>query len=338
MREAGVIGEKLDSRMPSDEQRRWCLFTSAGDNSAIRLWLAGDAPRRWDLVAAYYGENADEFAEISRLCSFAFATKGSKFQNLKKLILEHPRFFDRYSNVWVCDNDILMSKSQINEAFDIAERAGFWVAQPADLAEGRIAHWITCFAGPGWDYRIVNFVEVRMPIFRREKLTDFLAVYDGSLVGWGIEYWYANFFEADKFRRFGIIDKVRVINPRNQVKGGSEIDQLQPEQSRAAAWEKIREEFGVVEYSPQVFAYGRLAPARDQLAVFLPMKEFPRIRPDWLEALRHSGWRGANWFVKGALIAGALMQTVRGSGWREAIWLLRCGLAMRRQRRAVNYL
>src|SRR6516162_996059 len=83
----------------------------------------------------------------------------------------------------VFTNDILMSnnKSQINDAFDIAERVGFWVAQPADLAEGRNAHWITCFAGPGWDYRIVNFVEARMPIFRREKLTDFLAVYDGSL-------------------------------------------------------------------------------------------------------------------------------------------------------------
>jgi hypothetical protein len=324
--------------MSADEQRRWCLFTSAGDKNAISLWLAGDAPRRWDLVAAYYGDSHDEFAEISKLCSYAFRTKGSKFQNLKRLISEQTQFFDRYSHVWVCDNDIIMSKSQINEAFDIAERAGFWVAQPADLAAGRIGHWITCFAGPGWDYRIVNFVEVRMPIFRREKLTDFLAVYDGSLVGYGIDSWCANFFEADKFRRFAIIDKVQVINPRNQVKGGSEIDQLQPEPLRAAAWEEIREKHGFVEYPPQVFAYGKLAPPNDQLAVFLPMKEFPTIHPAWLEALRHSGWRGAIWLVKAGLIARALMQTLRGSGWREAIWVLRCGLAMRRQRRAVNYL
>jgi hypothetical protein len=324
--------------MSIDKQRRWCVFTSAGDNSAIRLWLAGDAPRRWDLVAAYYGDDDDEYAAISKLCSYAFRSKGGKFQNLKKLVKEHPAFFDRYSHVWVCDNDILMSRSQINEAFEITEMLGFWVAQPADLPEGRNAHWITCFAGPSWDYRIVNFVEVRMPIFRRDKLADFLAVYDGSLVGYGICYWYGNFFEAHKFTRFAIIDKVQVINPRNQVKGESEIDQLQSEYLRAAAWENIRKKYGLIEYPVQVFAYGRLAPAMEQLAVFLPMNEFRAIRAAWLEALRHSGWRGSIWLVKGGLIAGALIQTVRSSGWREAIWVLKCGLAVRRQRRAVNQL
>jgi len=45
--------------MSTDEQRRWCLFTSADDKNAIRLWLAGDTPRRWDLVAAYYGDDND---------------------------------------------------------------------------------------------------------------------------------------------------------------------------------------------------------------------------------------------------------------------------------------
>ena len=119
---------KAGLQMSTDEQRRWCLFTSAGDRSAIRRWVAGDAPRRWDLVAAYYDDDDDEFSEISKLCSYAFRTKGSKFQNLKKLITEHPGFFDRYSHVWVCDDDIVMSMPQINEAFDITEKLGFWVA------------------------------------------------------------------------------------------------------------------------------------------------------------------------------------------------------------------
>jgi hypothetical protein len=57
--------------------------------------LAGDTPRRWDLVVAYYGEDSNEYAEISKFCSFAFRTKGSKFQNLKRLITENPGFFDQ---------------------------------------------------------------------------------------------------------------------------------------------------------------------------------------------------------------------------------------------------
>ncbi len=272
-------GRESWEQMSTDEPQRWCVFTSAGDQNAVRLWLAGDATRRWDLVAAYYGKNDDEFAALSKLCSYAFRTKGGKFQNLKKLITEHPAFFDRYSHVWVCDDDIRMSCSQINEAFEITEKLGFWVAQPADLPEGRISHWITCTAGPSWDYRIVNFIEVRMPIFRRDKLTEFLAVYDGSLVGAGIDPWFANFFKADEFGRFAIIDKVRVINPRNQVKGGSEIDSLQDLDTRVAAHLEIAQKYGFSGHRPfKVFAYCKLAPARDLLSIFeLPMRELPPI-------------------------------------------------------------
>jgi hypothetical protein len=300
--------------------------------------VVGDEPRRWDLVAAYYGDDDREFVEISKLCSYAFRVKGSKFQNLKRLVTEQPRFFDQYSHVWVCDNDILMSKSQINEAFDIAERLGFWVAQPAMLGEGRNSHWITCFAGPSWDYRIVNYVEVGLPIFRRDKLIEFLAVYDGSLVGAGIDPWFAAFFKADEFGRFAIIDKVRVINPRYEVKGGSEIDQLQAPHLRIAHWHHIREKYGLAQCPPKVFAYCKLAPRGDLLAIFLPLEEYPIIEPAWLEKLRRSGWRIASWLAKAGLIARALSQTVRRSGWREAIWFLRCGFSIRRQRRAVNEL
>lgn len=325
--------------MTTAQQRSWCLFTSAGDENALRLWLAGGAARRWDLVAAYYGDNDVEFAAISKLCSYAFRTKGGKFQNLKKLLTEHPGFFDRYTHVWVCDDDIRMSHSQINEAFEITEKLGFWVAQPADLPEGRNFHWITCFAGPRWDYRIVNFVEVRMPIFRRDKLIEFLAVYDCTLVGAGIDFWFANFFKAGEFGRFAIIDKVRVINPRNQDRGGSEIDRLQAPEVRSAAWVEVAEKHGMVAFPDhKVFAYCKLAPPRDLLAIFLPTKEFPTLDPAWLETLRRSGWRGAIWLVKAELIAGALLHTLRRSGWREAIWFLRCGFSIRRQRRAVNQL
>jgi hypothetical protein len=286
---------------------------------------------------AYYGGNNNEYAEISKFCSFVFRRKGSKFQNLKSLITENPGFFDQYSHVWVCDDDILMSSSQIEEAFDITESLDFWVAQPADRPEGRYSHWITGVSWPGWDYRIVNFVEVRMPIFRRDKLTEFLAVYDGSLVGAGIEWWYANFFKADKFGRFAIIDKVQVTNPRYEVKGGSDIDQLQAPRLRLADWHNIREKHGLVQYSHKVFAYCKLAPASNALAIFLPLREFPTIDSARLEALRRSNWWGANLLVKSAMIVRALLQTARRSGWREAIFLLKCGLSIRRQRRAVNW-
>ena len=261
------------------EQKRWCIFTSAGDNNAIRLWLLGDVPRRWDLIVAYYGDNDNEFEEINRISSNAFRAKGGKFQNLKKLMVHSPQCLDQYSHVWVCDDDIRMSAAQINDAFAIAEFFNFWVAQPSFLQEGKISHAITCNAGPQCDYRIVNFIEENVPIFSRVKLIEFLTAYDGSLTGWGIDYWYLNLFGAIKlgritslFRksgmgRFAIIDRVAVINPHNEEKGGSELDRLQPLPLRLAAWQEAKAKYGLVEIQPKAFASCKLSSRKGEAAV-----------------------------------------------------------------------
>jgi hypothetical protein len=68
--------------MPSEAERRWCVFTSAGDKNVVRRWLESDAPQRWDLVVAYYGDNEHGFAEIRNLSSYSFRSKGSKFQKI----------------------------------------------------------------------------------------------------------------------------------------------------------------------------------------------------------------------------------------------------------------
>jgi hypothetical protein len=240
------------------EQKPWCLFTSAGDRNAVGLWLVGGAARRWDLVMAYYGDDDERFSNIARASSHSFRAKGGKFQNLKKLIIRNPRFFDCYSHVWVCDDDIRMSPEQIEEAFAITQAQDFWVAQPSFTTSGKNAHAMTVSLAPQWDYRIVNFVEVGVALFRRDKLMEFLQVYDGSLTGRGIDYWYANVLGANESRKFAIIDKVQVTNPHDEEKGGREIDRLQPLEGRRAAWDEVRTRLGLVEFPPRVFACYRL--------------------------------------------------------------------------------
>ena len=238
-----------------DQQRTWCLFTSAGDKNSIRLWLQGDSPRRWDLVVAYYGDDEDEFSEISAVAVYAFRTKGAKFQNIKKLVERNPRFFDHYSYVWVCDDDIRMSAAQIDEAFTLSQFFEFWVAQPAFLAAGKISHRVTRFSGPQCSWRLVNFVEVNTPIFRRDKLLEFLAVFDGSLTGWGIDYWYMNLFNAQEFARCAVIDQVAVINPHDSERGGGESTRLEPTRVKRAKWNEAKARYGLGEFPHKVFAY-----------------------------------------------------------------------------------
>jgi hypothetical protein len=264
--------------MSAGEQRSWCLFASAGDNNAIHLWLDGTARRQWDLVVGYHGDSDHEFSEISKLSLHTFRAKGGKFQILKKFVAQKPQFFDRYSYVWVCDDDIQMSAAQIEEAFSIAESFQFWVAQPALRPEGKHDHPITIYAGPQCDYRAVNFIEVNMPIFRRDTLIEFLAVFDGSLTGWGIDWWYMNVFGAHKLGRFrnffnsvelgryAIIDKVPVTNPHDEAKGGREIDKLEPVTLREAAWKKVMAKYGLVEFRQSVFASCTIASNRNARA------------------------------------------------------------------------
>ena len=140
----------------------------------------------------------------------------------------------------------------------------FWVAQPAFLPEGKISHWITCYAGPQFDYRIVNLVDAGVGIFRRNKLTEFLRVYDGSLTGPGIDYWYMNFFRANELARFAIIDKVQIINPHDEDKGGSEIDRLQPTPQRHAAWIEAMAKHSLVEFPHKAFAYCKMSSDRNE--------------------------------------------------------------------------
>ena len=155
----------------------------------------------------------------------------------------------------------------------------FWVAQPSFLQEGKISHEITRYAGPQCDYRIVNFIEENVPIFSRVKLMEFLRVYDGSLTGWGIDHWYMNLFGAHKLGRitnlfrknrmglFAIINKIAVINPLDEAKGGNELDRLQSLPLRLAAWREAKAKYGLVEIHPRVFANCKISSHKGEAAV-----------------------------------------------------------------------
>ena len=288
--------------MSMEHQKRWCLFTSAGDKNAVRRWLEDGAARRWDLIVAYYGDDEQEFSVLTEASRYAFRTKGGKFQNLKELVALHPSFFDQYSYVWVCDDDIRMSGAEIDDSFSIAECFQFWIAQPAFRPQGKISHWITCYAGPHCDYRVVNFVEVAAPIFCRAKLLAFLTAYDGSLTGYGIDYWYMNFFKANEFGRFAVIDKIQVTNPLDADKGGSEIDRLQPAPQRRAAWADAKRKHGIVEFPQKVFAYCKISSDhKKDGGIERPMYEFPPELQSiltWMETHRPIGWRDGSSYLR----------------------------------------
>lgn len=238
-----------------DRHARWCVFTSAGDFHNVKAWGWSKWTRKWDLITAFYGDQDQVFDRLQKKSTLAFKSKGSKFQNLKKLFEERPDIFARYDFVLVADDDLHMNSYKINRLFEIAEAYDFWVSQPAFRCTGRISHPITAQAGT--KIRITNFVEITCPLFRRDKLVEFLKVYDGNLVGWGIDWWYCSHFGASQNRKLAIIDEVSVINPHDHQRPGKtrEIEKLQPSAIRKAQWEETANNLGLAEYAHRNLEY-----------------------------------------------------------------------------------
>jgi hypothetical protein len=227
---------------------RWCVFTSAGDYSNVCSWIPADGRKRWDLVVAFYGDSDSECARLAAVADMLFRSRGSKFQNLRSIFLQKPEMFLEYDYIWVADDDLLLIPGDIDRLFELASRYDFWVCQPAFSPQGRVSHQLT-YKG-GVHVRITNFVEMTCPVFRTDKLLEFLKIYDGVLVGWGIDWWYCNVFDVSRNRKAAVIDEIVMTNPHaHQRRGGKrEIESLQPNSVREAHWKETASRLQLKQY------------------------------------------------------------------------------------------
>lgn len=211
------------------------VYISAGDNSEIGRWIKDK--KDFDLFVTYYGDNEFKFKND---VDFYNKRKGSKFQNLYYLYKDNPNILSQYDAVFVLDDDIKISTENINKLFKIREERDLWLLSPT-FFWGRVSHFIT-YSSFFSSFRYVSFLEMNTPIFRREKLEDFLNVYDPELVGWGCDYWFLDVIGNDKEKnKIGISDDVVVINSYGQNSNDRSINKLQSEKDRIKSWLLIKE-------------------------------------------------------------------------------------------------
>lgn len=212
------------------QRRRRLVFTSAGDRANIAAWLSKD--RTFDLWVTYYGNQGRRY---EGLCEYYDVRKGSKFQNFNDAYTHFRPVFDQYDAIWIADDDIVIDPSGIARLFDLQERYDLWVLQPAFSLRGRISHGET-IALPWYLLHYTNFIEVTCPLFRHDKLAEFMAHYDSSLVGWGVDYLFISVLGKHHATRFAVIDSVPCINPHTHSKPGRvrEMDHLKSDNERNA--------------------------------------------------------------------------------------------------------
>jgi hypothetical protein len=210
-----------------------------GDRSNLPRWLRGR--RNFDLWVTYYGNRPGRYREVA---DYYHERRGSKFQNLFFAYHAWRGLFDRYSAVLVMDDDLLISGSQISGLFETRERYDLWALQPAFSPVGKIS-WPITRARTQSQLRYTNFIEMTCPLFRKDKLDAFMAVYDPELVGWGCDWWFLDAMGEDLRDRVAVIDSITCINPHDASKGGREIDRLSSSSERRAVWERMKTKYDI---------------------------------------------------------------------------------------------
>jgi hypothetical protein len=239
---------------PTGPRSNNLVFTSAGDRSNLHRWLRGR--RDFDLWTVYYGERAGMFREVS---DFHLNRPGSKFQNLYHCYRRWPELFARYDAVLVMDDDIVIDARGITRLFEIRRELDLWALQPAFRLSGKIS-WPITAVHPTAKLRYTNFIEMACPLFRRDKLDAFMAVYDPELVGYGIDWWFLRTLGTELAGRVAVVDEVTCVNPYDRNKGGvREIDTLQSHAARKQVWERMKALHGLDEQGRRHSEFRRIS-------------------------------------------------------------------------------
>ena len=165
----------------------------------------------------------------------------------------------RYEAVLVLDDDILIRASDIDRLFAIRTAHDLWLLQPAFDPRGKIS-WEITKVNPHCRLRYTNFVEMTCPLFRQDKLADFMAVYDPELVGFGMDWWFLHVLGTDLRGRVAVIDEIVCLNPHDRTKGRvREINRLQPDEVRKRKWEEMKHRYGIKGEDGGTREYGRLS-------------------------------------------------------------------------------
>ena len=228
--------------------KRWLVYSSVGDRAAIERWATG--PRDYDVFVTYYGDRPGRYAGLADQYQ---ERKGTKFACLLDWWRASPELFAPYDAVLVIDDDLALTPGQVTALFESRERHELALLQPAFSARGKVS-WSVTRQRPRCELHFTDFVENGAPLFAADELWAFLESFDGSLTGWGIDYWYLHSIDARaRPGRVAVIDTVVVRNPRDHEKaGGRQIDQARTRDERMADWDSARERYGIPTYEPEV--------------------------------------------------------------------------------------
>jgi len=212
------------------------VFTSAGDNTNFdELWIKHN--QTYDIYIIYFGDDVDVFKKYKSKVYFAEQRKGSKFQNFYYLYTKFYDIVSLYDYIFILDDDIIISSKDIESMFTIAQQYDLLICQPSFTKESQISHSLTKHI-PNVFLQYTNFVEVNVPLFKREALDRLMTKYNERLIGWGIDYLSIYENGIDLTDKYAIIHTIQCTNPyiSNKKYNRKELDLVKNSNNREQIW------------------------------------------------------------------------------------------------------
>lgn len=229
---------------------RDALFICAGDRETFASHAIGSLVGVFDLLIHYYGKDAAKAERLARGARYFGHGPATKFNALQAWHRTRPGLLAGYDTIWVCDDDLAVEHGDLATLPYGLHRYGLAAVAPAFSPHGKISHPITLAHAGEHRLRLVNFIEMTAPMFRRDALLAYLAIYDGSLDGWGNDWWFLNVLGAHARPCVGVDDRIVLVNPHDAHKIGAfrEIDAATPTWVRQAQWQAAQARHGLREW------------------------------------------------------------------------------------------
>jgi len=238
--------------------RRFLIFTSAGDQSNVAQWTS-TANRSYDVVVVYYGGD-DGDSNVSG--DAVYRHQDSKFPNLKWYLEEAGQTINKYDAVAVWDDDLESTPHHIDNVFAemMASNLTPTVFSPCHAELVYPFHSLQKHEGSG-RARQVEFVEMNSPIFKPAFLQSFIASFDTGLKGCGTDVWYSYVCNNKPECAIGVSDTICVMNPV-RADGTREILRQGSDAEREKYWLSVAKRLRIPSMMPES-AYNETDPADD---------------------------------------------------------------------------
>lgn len=218
------------------------VFSSVGDDQKFFDYFRISLQDKCDLFVNYYGEGY-LLGQLKNYAKYVSVKKTTKFPAL------HNAYFvsdiKNYDYILVFDDDCIVESGNLLDIIKTMDKHNLKIASPCHSRKGKISHSIMTHRAGNHIFRYTNFIEMNFPIFSKSALHDYMSVYDGSLCGWGNDWWYLSVLNSDKIKNTAILDSVSVINTH---KTHSSIDNYIPREARKAQWRETKHAFGLNEW------------------------------------------------------------------------------------------